>query len=96
MPVKKIRLWIAQCQQRKKEIFRYLLDNFDVNDQRIELFSGVNYQDVLHPRGGYWAGFQLIKKIAELKKYSVVDLLKLSKNSFKKRIKDQLKTEVVE
>jgi hypothetical protein len=82
---KEAKLWLEQCQQRKNEMLKFVLKNFNLSDQKIELFGGTNPRDVFRSRGGYWLGLQIIQQIA--RKYPIKKLLKIPKKDFESLIK---------
>ncbi|MBU4480144.1 hypothetical protein KKG48_01730 [Patescibacteria group bacterium] len=85
-----LKKWISSCNQNKKELRKFVLDNFDSSNEDIQIFLANDSNDIYKYRSGYFVGLELIKSIVKNNNIPDKDLLSLDRKNFEKKIKQEL------
>lgn len=56
--------WMRQCQNRRAELARFVIDNYYSDDPGIELFVIADTDDIFRFRAGYFIGYEVIRAVA--------------------------------
>lgn len=87
----KTKIWFRECQQKEKELFKFVLKNFSSINPEISLFYAKNPRNIYEFRAGYFVGLKLLDRIVKTKKINPKNLLGIPKKKFKKMILEELR-----
>jgi uncharacterized protein YjaZ len=90
LPKPQLEDWMASCKQQEKDLFQYILDNYDSCDASIAIFYAANPKDIWAFRAGYYVGLQVIKKIIKNSQMTAAQLLSVPANRLRQQVKDVL------
>lgn len=91
-----IKKWLKQCEDRQKELFKWLYDNFEEKLGDSELFGGLNTDDIFHSRGGYWAGLKIVEEIVQrYDGYNLAKILAVPQGEFSIFTKEVLRSKML-
>ncbi|MBS1914062.1 MAG: hypothetical protein JST22_18895 [Bacteroidetes bacterium] len=69
------RLWISRCRSSRRELVRFILDNWAESLPGNPLFTYNHAEDVARNRGGYYAGLAATAYLEDVEKLSLAELL---------------------
>jgi uncharacterized protein YjaZ len=67
--------WMRQCQDHRAELARFLIENYNSTDPKIEVFVIADADDIFRHRAGYFVGAEVIRAIADESESTLPELL---------------------
>lgn len=91
----KTKIWFRECQQKEKELFKFVLKNFSSTNPEISLFHAKNPRNIYEFRAGYFVGLKLLDQIVKTKKMNPKKLLEIPRKKFEKMILEELRLKMI-
>lgn len=87
----KTKIWFRECQQKEKELYKFVLKNFSSTNPEISLFYAKNPRNIYEFRAGYFVGLKLVDQMVKNKKMDPKKLLEIPRKKFEKMILEELR-----
>lgn len=84
---KELRDWFSACEDKRRELFDHVLNNFSLSKEDIQIFWANDPSDIYKYRAGYFVGLEVIKEFVRKEKVSDIDIINIKRDILEEKVK---------